>query len=207
MSVNRFESNHFQNIRSEISGKCIYLYFSSDTFLVILWGFHGEEIYTNFALYSFFKEISCVIFYKQLRLLSRQNSDSTRDRKQEGSRFHLPWLTAVVKELYICWSTGCVKYQTQWNLISLFNKRQGALNSCKSTRVLTAHGVQLPITKCGHHSLVHCFRYFWLTTKMILTLEFELSIYLFIILKALSTHLSTCRILLLLFFWVRASNS
>ena len=122
VSVNRFENNHFQNIRSEISGKCIYLYFSSGTFVVILWGFHREEIYTNFVLYSFFKEISCVIFYKQLRLLSRQNSDLTRDRKQEGSRFHLPWLTAVVKELYICWSTGCVKYQTQWNLISLLTK-------------------------------------------------------------------------------------
>ena len=62
VSVNRFENNHFQNIRSEISGKCIYLYFSLGTIVVILWGFHREEIYTNFALYSFFKEISCVIF-------------------------------------------------------------------------------------------------------------------------------------------------
>ena len=45
-------------------------------------------------------------FYKQLRLQSLKSSDSitrsvdrARDRKQEDSRFHLPWLTAVVKEL------------------------------------------------------------------------------------------------------------
>ena len=119
----------FKIFVARFSGKRIYLYFSLCAFLIILWGFHREEIYTNFALYSFFKKICCVILYKKRGLLSLKNSDSitrsvdrARDRKQEGSRFHLPWLTAVVKELYICWSTCCVKYQTQWNLISLSTK-------------------------------------------------------------------------------------
>ena len=119
----------FKIFVARFSGKRIYLYFSLCAFVIILWGFHREEIYTNFALYSFFKKICCVILYKKHGLLSLKNSDSitrsvdrARDRKQEGSRFHLPWLTAVVKELYICWSTCCVKYQTQWNLISLSTK-------------------------------------------------------------------------------------
>ena len=118
----------FKIFVTRFSGKRIYLYFSLCAFVIILWGFHREEIYTNFALYSFFKKICCVILYKKHGLLSLKNSDSitrsvdrARDRKQEGSRFHLPWLSAVVKELYICWST-CVKYQTQWNLISLSTK-------------------------------------------------------------------------------------